>query len=250
VNHIPEESEAREESSSPAESAFRGTDSLPINAPASYSVGKIGRAADNVIEWVARHWLALFNTVWGIYVGAPFLAATLMYLGFVAPASVIYRIYSFFCHQLPDHSYFLFGPTFAPTRETLLGAGMPNTSNIFIERAFIGNAEIGWKVALCQRDVAIYGAVFLTGILFAIFRERIRDGISWQWLILFAVPMAIDGVTQMIGWRESNWWLRTVTGALFGIGAVLWAYPFIDTAMRELLIEEEKRRNREPGDRG
>lgn len=231
-----------------AERSSQANDLSLATAPAPYSVGKIGRAADGLVSWVARHWLALFNTAWGIYVGAPFLAATLMHLGLVAPASVIYRIYSFFCHQLPDHSYFLFGPAFAPTRETLLAAGMPNTTNILIERTFIGNAEIGWKVALCQRDVAIYSAVFLTGILFALFRDRIRGGISWQWLVLFAVPMAIDGVTQTIGWRESNWWLRAVTGALFGVGAVLWAYPFIDTAMRELLIEEEKRRSRSPGE--
>jgi uncharacterized membrane protein len=217
------------------------TQPVQPNAPAPYSTGTIGRVADTVIMWVACHWLALFNTAWGIYVGAPFLAAILMQVGWVAPASVIYGIYSFLCHQLPDHSYFLFGPSLAPSREALLAAGMPNTTDIFLERAFIGNAEIGWKVALCQRDVAIYGAVFVTGILFALFRDRIK-GLNWKWLVVFALPMAVDGLTQTLGWRESNWWLRTVTGALFGVGAVLWAYPFIDTAMRELIIEEEKRK--------
>lgn len=234
-------------STEPAGPTAQTPNSQPNNPPATYSEGTIGRAADGVIAWVARHWLALFNTAWGIYVGAPFLAAILMHLGWTAPASVIYRIYSFLCHQLPDHSYFLFGPSFAPTREALLAAGMPDTTNILIERTFIGNAEIGWKVALCERDVAIYGAVFLTGILFAIFRERIRGGISWKWLVLFALPMAVDALSQTFGLRESNWWLRTLTGALFGVGAVLWAYPFIDTAMRELLIEEEKRKSKEVG---
>lgn len=217
------------------------TEALPHNPPASYSEGRIGRAADGMIAWVARHWLALFNTVWGIYVGAPFLAAIFMHLGWLAPAGIIYRIYSFLCHQLPDHSYFLFGPSLAPSREALLAAGMPTTTNILIERTFIGNSDIGWKVALCQRDVAIYGAVFVMGILFALFRSRMRGGVSWKWLIAMAVPMAIDGMTQTVGWRESTWLLRAITGALFGVGAVLWAYPFIDVAMRELLIEEEKR---------
>lgn len=211
-------------------------------APAAEPDGVVARVADGIIAFVAKHWLALFNTAWGIYVLAPFAAATLMHWGLTAPGLFIYRIYSFFCHQLPDHSYFLFGPYLAPTRAQLVAAGMPDTANVLIERLFIGNADIGWKVALCERDIAIYGAVFLTGIVFALIRDRVQVRFNWKWLIVFAVPMAIDGFTQMLGWRESNWWLRSVTGALFGIGAVLWAYPFVDAAMRDLLREEEARK--------
>ena len=40
--------------------------------------------------------------------------------------------------------------------------------------------------------------------------------------------MAIDGFTQLFGWRESTPELRTLTGALFGLASVWLIYPRID----------------------
>jgi uncharacterized membrane protein len=107
----------------------------------------------------------------------------------------------------------------------------------------VGNEQVGHKVALCERDVAIYGAVLAAGLLFALMRPRLRP-LSLRWFVLLALPMAIDGGTQLFGWRESNWWLRTLTGALFGAAAVWWAYPYIDEAMRDVLVSEAQRRAR------
>jgi uncharacterized membrane protein len=53
--------------------------------------------------------------------------------------------------------------------------------------------------------------------------------------------MAIDGGTQLIGLRESNWLLRTLTGGLFGMAAVWWAYPYVQAAMNDVLEEEARR---------
>jgi uncharacterized membrane protein len=195
-----------------------------------------------MVLFIAKHWLAIFNTAWALYVLLPFAAAILMHFGVVTPARVIYALYSYVCHQLPDHSYFLFGPTLSPQEPALIAAGMPATSNLFAQRAFIGNEGIGYKVALCQRDVAIYSAVLVAGLLFALLRRRMRvRPLSWKWFVVLMIPMAIDGGTQLFGWRESNWWLRTLTGALFGAAAVWWAYPYIDDAMLDV-IETEKRR--------
>jgi hypothetical protein len=45
--------------------------------------------------------------------------------------------------------------------------------------------------------------------------------------------MALDGTTQMFGWRESNWILRTVTGTLFGLGSVWFVLPLIHKTLME-----------------
>lgn len=193
---------------------------------------------------IARHWLALFNTAWGLYVILPFVAPALMQAGLTAPARIIYGIYSFTCHQLPDHSYFLFGDTAVPEAQALMAAGAPDEASLFLFRTFIGNAETGYKVALCERDVAIYGSVFVGGLIFALLRKRgkkVRPP-SLKVYLLFLIPIAVDGLTQLVGWRESNWWLRTVTGAIFGFASVWLAYPYVDDAMQEVIEAETRPR--------
>ena len=209
----------------------------PQTQPASRPSSAISRGANNVVIWVARHWLALFNTAWALYVFTPFLAPILMRAGMPEAAQVIYTVYSVFCHQLPDHSYFLFGPALSPQDPALIAAGMSSSSNLFQIRSFIGSPEIGWKVALCQRDVAIYASVFLTGLLYGTVRHRVRK-LPFKIYVLFVIPIAIDGLTQLVGWRESNWWLRTLTGALFGFASVWFAYPYLEEAMEDVLAEE------------
>ena len=198
---------------------------------------RLMRAANGLVIGMARHWLAIFNSVWAIYLLTPFLAPLFMQLGWTAPAGVIYAIYSVLCHQLPDHSYFLFGPTLVPQTPELIAAGMPMSASLFAERAFIGSPEIGWKVALCQRDVAIYAGVLLAGISYAVVRRRVGP-LPFKLFVLLAIPMAVDGLTQLVGWRESTWLLRTVTGALFGSAAVYLAYPYVEDAMQEVLESE------------
>lgn len=201
----------------------------------------LSRAAGSIVIGMARHWLAIFNTAWALYVFVPFLAPIFMEIGWQAPAAVVYTIYSVLCHQLPDHSYFLFGPSFIPQTPELIAGGMQAGASLLIERAFIGNEAIGWKVALCQRDVAIYLSVFLAGLSYAFVRTRTRP-LPLKVFILLTIPMAIDGLTQLIGWRESNWWLRSVTGALFGVAAVYLVYPYVEDAMQDVLDTELRRR--------
>ena len=201
----------------------------------------ISAIANRIVLGIARHWLAIFNTAWGLYIGLPILAPILMQMGFVFPARIIYMGYSMLCHQLPDHSYFLFGPSFVPLDPALQAAGMPVGGNLLAERRFVGNADIGYKVALCERDLAIYGYVFLGGIVYSFIRRRLKP-LSFKLYILFVIPMAIDGVTQLVGLRESDWLLRGITGAMFGIGSIWLAYPYVDEAMQDVIVSEEKRK--------
>lgn len=207
----------------------------------STAPSKASQTATGVILWFARHWLALFNTAWAVYFLTPFLPPIFLHFGWTAPAQAIYTVYSFLCHQLPSHSYFLFGPELAPQRDELIAGGMSASTNLFAQRAFFGNDETGWKVALCQRDVAIYASIFAAGLVYAIVRRTIRP-MPFKVYALFLIPIALDGLTQTFGWRESNWWLRTVTGVLFGAATVFLAYPYVDQAMEEV-IEDELLRN-------
>src|SRR5262245_13759282 len=137
--------------------------------------GKLISGADRAMHWVSRHYLALLNLMMLLYFGLPILAPVLMNAGLKGPASIIYTIYKPLCHQFGFRSFFLFGEqTYYPLEE----AGIPNVKN-FEEasgikdihnpmnysrvqaRNFIGNEIMGYKMALCERDMAIYSSIFL-----------------------------------------------------------------------------------------
>jgi uncharacterized membrane protein len=180
---------------------------------------------------LAVHWLALFNLFWGLYVGLPLLAPALMNAGLTGPAKVIYTLYRPACHQRPERSYFLGGPQAVYTVEELAAAGVDTDP---LARA-IGNESLGWKVAFCERDVATYGVLFIGGLAYGLVRKRVRNWRLPFWAFLvFLVPMGIDGSLQLFGLHESNWVLRSITGGLFGLGAVLFAYPYLEEGFRDV----------------
>lgn len=189
---------------------------------------------DKLVLALAKHWLLLVNLVIAIYAGLPFLAPTLMALGYTWPAKVIYTVYEPLCHQLPHRSFFLFGPRpvySLATLQELLGPEM--LANDSLARAFIGNAALGYKMAYCQRDTAMYGSILLAGMVFGLVRHRLKPLPFVLYLVLLA-PWAVDGLAQFLGFYESTWQLRTITGSLFGIATVWFAYPYLEAGMREI----------------
>ncbi len=95
---------------------------------------------------------------------------------------------------------------------------------------------MGFKSGMCWRTLAIYGS--LAGLLLVF----MGTGRKWKalplWAALFLIlPMAVDGVSQMLGLRESNLFLRLVTGGLFSLGLAWATLPHIDTAMRCVAAE-------------
>ena len=205
--------------------------------------------ADEISHWLSKHYLAIFNILVFIYVGTPFLAPIMMKVGADQPAVMIYRVYGFVCHQLAFRSWFLFGEQIAYPREE---AGVDqlvsyeqatglNGDDLLSARAFIGNPELGYKVALCQRDIAIYGGILLFGVLFAIFGRKMKS-IHWAiWILIGIVPIAVDGVSQLLSqpplnlipYRESTPLLRTITGFLFGFLTAWFGYPYVEESMSE-----------------
>lgn len=213
--------------------------------------GAVFSGADRFSLWFTRHYMALINFLVFLYVGIPFLAPVLMRAGIETPARVIYTVYSPLCHQLAFRSFFLFGEQLYYPRELanihdslsyeeITGS---QTVNLLEARRFIGNETLGYKVALCQRDVAIYGSILLFGLLFSISGRRIQK-IPWYLWIAGLVPIGIDGVSQLPGlmrsimpdWvmiRESTPILRLVTGGIFGWMTAWYLFPLIEESMRE-----------------
>ena len=102
--------------------------------------------------------------------------------------------------------------------------GLVGDGNVF---TYIGDPRLGYKVAFCQRDVAIFGAMLLGGIAFGGIRPRLRPPPIWLFSLLL-VPIAADGFTQLFMLRESTWELRSITGTLFGLASVWLIYPQLD----------------------
>ncbi len=197
---------------------------------------------NRLVYGLARHWLAFFNVIVALFLALPVAAPLLLAAGAKTPAQLIYLVYVPTCHQLPERSYFLLGEKPVYTIEELEARGMPAGLSPFQRRGFHGNEVTGYKVAICERDVAIYGSVLLAGLAYGALRRRGRPrGLPFKVYALFLIPLGLDGLTQLVGLRESNWWLRTITGALFGVASVWLAYPLIDAAMEDAARQVEAR---------
>lgn len=188
---------------------------------------------DRLLLWITEHWLALLNLSIFLYLGLALLAPVLMHVGASGPARLLYLVYSFACHQLPDRSYFLFGQRVVYTLADLEMLEVLPGLGILERRHFIGNEEIGWKMALCQRDVAIYGSLLLGGLLVGLLRQRLSR-LPVKLYVLCLLPIAVDGFTQLFGLRTSTWWLRTLTGSLFGLGTAWLALPYLEESMNDI----------------
>lgn len=196
---------------------------------------------DRQIYQLAKHWLAVFNTLIGVYTLLPLLAPLLMAAGAPQIGRLIYFAYRPACHQLPERTFFLFGPQASYTLDELWAIGLVDrTDDIFARQRFLGAMQIGWKMALCQRDMAMYSALFIGGLLFGLLRARARP-LSLLGYLLLLVPMFIDGGTQLVGLRESIPLLRVLTGGLLGLATVWMLYPRLEDAFAEVRGQANKR---------
>jgi len=221
--------------------------------------GNTVTTGDRVSFWISKRYLLMLNMFMLIYVGLPFLAPTLMKLGAEFPARAIYRIYSPLCHQFGFRSFFLYGDQMIyPLAEANMAGlqtfeqatGIPNledpySATRFDARKYIGDDTVGYKVALCERDVAIYFALLFFGIIFGLSGRRMKS-LHWMiWLFIGIAPIGLDGFSQlfsqfnwawldsMLPYRESTVYLRVITGALFGFMTAWFAYPNIEESMNE-----------------
>lgn len=205
--------------------------------------------ADRASYWFSRRYLLVMNLLVLIYVGLPFLAPVLMANGATGPARMIYRAYGAVCHQLAFRSWFLFGdqpvyPRGAAGMEGLETFGEVTAldeEDLLAARNFIGNEALGYKVAFCERDVAIYAGILLFGLLYGLARKRIPALPWYLWIIIGIGPIALDGLSQLLSqppfslwnYRESTPLLRTLTGGVFGFTTAWFGYPQIEISMQD-----------------
>ena len=129
----------------------------------------------------------------------PIIAPILLKTGLEIPAKVIYFVYSFFCHQFSSRSIHIFD----------------------------------FQYAWCARDTGIWIGIFIGSFLTKL---RFLKGVRWYMLILFILPIGLDGGIQTIATflgllnsglsnspaYLSNNFLRFLTGFVFGIGMGSW----------------------------
>ncbi len=209
--------------------------------------------ADSFTYWFSKHYLAVFNLLVFIYVGLPFLAPILMKANAPRPANLIYRAYGLMCHQLAYRSFFLFGEQIVYPRSaagvtsllpygTATGLGESNSPDDFLTaRQYTGSSQMGYKVALCERDVAIYLGILGFGLVFS-FTRRSMPVFPWYlWVLIGILPMGLDGGSQFISqfglpwipFHESTPFLRVLTGGLFGLSTAWFGYPMVEQTMSE-----------------
>lgn len=200
-------------------------------------------------SWISENYVWVITVFLSLYLGLSFLAPLLESRGYSNFAKPIYGFYRLLCHQLAYRSYFIGGEqSYYPralanldiqlTYETATGA---DATDLIFARNYLGSERLGYKLALCQRDIAIYGSMIIFGLIFQVTGRKMKS-LPWYLLVIFGLgPIAMDGLSQLpglaAGWpswlpsRESTPLLRSITGALFGVCTMWFLYPLMEESM-------------------
>lgn len=123
-----------------------------------------------------------------LIVGAPLAAAG----GYPRVAATLYQAFTVLCHQLPERSY------------------------------FIGEH----KLAVCARCTGLYAGFGLTWLLYPLVRPL--RSVEWprrEWLLVAALPTAIDFALTFSGLWDNTHTSRLLTGMLLGGASVFYVIP-------------------------
>ena len=210
--------------------------------------------------WFSKYYLHVVIGFLILVVGLAFLAPLLIEWDLPDAAQNIYSLYHPFCHQLAFRSLFLFGEQAFYPRELAHIEGLMtygeatglDEEDFAAASAFLGNPEMGYKVALCQRDIAIQSSLLIFTLIFALARQKIKPIPIYIWFIFGFLPIALDGGTQLLSqlglqglsWltpRESAPWQRLLTGALFGLFSAWFILPILRESMLETRFALEKK---------
>ncbi|HUR79533.1 MAG TPA: DUF2085 domain-containing protein [Thermoanaerobaculia bacterium] len=85
----------------------------------------------------------------------------------------------------------------------------------------------GVPMPLCARCVGIYAGMLL-GIVAFWAIPLLREKVMRAFAIACVLPLAIDGLTQLTGLRESTNPLRLATGAIAGLAFGLWILSAVE----------------------
>lgn len=210
--------------------------------------------------WFSKSYVWVISIFIIAFVGFSFLPPFLMRSGHTGAANGIYGFYRLLCHQLFFRSFFIGGEQPFYPRELAGIKGVQTYEDVTGRKAgdlefarnFHGDENLGYKVALCQRDVAIYISLALSGILFELTKRKIKPMRWYLWFIMAIIPIGLDGFSQLPGlaegwptWlpiRESTPFLRALTGTLFGLGTGWFMFPLMEEGMKETRFQLERKK--------
>ncbi len=231
---------------------------------------RLAVAVDSFAASIERHFLGLLLGGMLIVTLLPFLAPLLMATGWTGAGALVYTLYTPFCHQLPQRSWFLYGEKLTYTLDEI-NRVYPSTDPWQL-RFFYGTAEMGWKVAWSDRMISFYTMTPVFGLLYAALGRRRLRPISWKILLLTLLPLALDGGSHALndlisgvsnggfrdinGWLAGltnnafptfyagdhfgtfNWWGRLFTGLLAAWGTAFFAFPWLDQLFQRQIIRK------------
>ena len=88
------------------------------------------------------------------------------------------------------------------------GSDRDQLSDVSKSQDFVGNPILGYKVAFCERDVAIYGSLLLFGLVYGATGRRLRAFPWYLWVLIGILPIAVDGFSQLPSLLDVQWpWL-------------------------------------------
>lgn len=255
-----------------------------MTSPTPKREKKVAVGLNRFVLRLSRNWLKVVLAFLITYSTLPVIAPTLMRLGLEGPARVLYTMYSPMCHQFAFRSIFLYGeqpfypryntgsplipfetfveqlPEFAPDRVLPFPYGAVGNIYAFTggyqgaSREFLGNPQMGYKMTLCARDIGIYWALTAGALIYSLpkVRRRLRPVPIWIYVLLGITPIALDGVSQLLGYPPFNLWppretlpgFRVLTGVTFGLMNAWLGLPYLELSMRDtrLQIEDKLRR--------
>lgn len=179
----------------------------------------------------ARIWHPPYG--WWIYLVAIFLFNVLIFttplLLHSAPVVglPLYEAFHYTCHQL-DYRSLCYFPT---QTNSPISDCEPWDGTLHYERTPmpLNNGVVGYEIPVCARDVGIYLFMLVGGLLWPVFFKPASTKWPPVWILLIAlVPTAIDGFTQLFGWRESTNTLRLFTGAVMGVVMPFYIIPMLN----------------------
>lgn len=216
---------------------------------------------DKFSLWFAKSYVWVITIILLVFIAGALTPPLLMLSEKHNSAKLFYKFYSVLCHQLFFRSFTLGGEQFFYPRELAGFENMisyetatgRNADDLEFARQFLGNEQLGYKMGLCQRDIAIYLTMVVFGMVFQISGRKIKP-IKWYvWFAIALIPIGLDGASQLpglaAGWpdwlpiRESTPLLRVITGSLFGFGTAWFMFPLMEEGMQATRLQLERKKN-------
>lgn len=114
---------------------------------------------------------------------------------------LIYFVFKFICHQLPERSYFMWGV----------------------------------QMPVCARCFGIYSGMVLGLLVYPFFKKLNNSKIpQLKTITIFVAPILIDAFAQSMGLYTTSNLVRSSTGIWFSIGVIFCLMPLLNNIIKNL----------------